>query len=214
MTTGIEERQERKKFLLGSIGIDEVGRGPLAGPVTVCAVYIEDEKEVKNSIFNDTIRDSKKLSKASRIYIYKTIREKRRLKTKVLYAVSSRSASYIDRHGINKAIASCIRSCVRDLGKQGVKITETVFRLDAGLKVPIEGVVQQSFVKGDEKYVEIALASVLAKVTRDKYMEKLSKTHDGYGWEKNAGYGTLFHREMIKKQGITKHHRTSFLKAV
>jgi ribonuclease HII len=201
-------------FSSGVIGIDEVGRGPLAGPVTVCAVYLENEKEAKKDLFGNTIRDSKKLSKSNRIYIYKTIREKRKLRTRILYSLSSRPASYIDRHGINKAVASCIRSCVCNLEKQGVRIMEMAFRLDAGLRVPIEGIMQQAFIKGDEKYVEIALASILAKVTRDKYMEKLSKTYKGYGWEGNAGYGTFTHREAIKKQGITKHHRRSFLKAL
>lgn len=196
----------------GVIGIDEVGRGPFAGPVTVCAVYLEDEKIIRKEIFGNTIRDSKKLTKANREYIYKTIRENGKLEKKVVYAISSRTAEHIDKHGIMRSIHACVSSCMKSLKKQGINITNTDIRLDAGLIVPETGFRQKSFVKGDERYTEIALASIIAKVRRDTYMEKLAKIHVQYGWERNAGYGTQEHRNAIKKHGLTKHHRKTYVK--
>lgn len=201
-----------KKSLQGVIGIDEVGRGPLAGPVTVCAFYIEDEKEALKSIFKNSIRDSKKLTKDIRTNIYKTIRQKRILKTKVEYAISSRSAAYIDRNGLSKAITECVSSCLSSLSRKNVDIRNLPIKLDAGLKVRNILVNQESFVKGDEKFACIALASIMAKVHRDAYMYKLSKLYKEYSWDKNAGYGTLEHRKTIEKIGITTLHRKSFLK--
>ena len=198
---------------LGVIGIDEVGRGPLAGPVTVCAVYMADGKSIKKEIFSNTIRDSKKLTKAIRNNIYTTIRQKRYLKTNITYAISSRTAACVDSNGIVSAVRACVLSCVRSLAKQGVDVANTEIRLDAGLVVPLAGLKQKSFIKGDEKYVEIAMASILAKVSRDSYMKKLAKTHKVYGWEDNAGYGTSHHRMAIEKYGITKYHRKTYLKA-
>lgn len=202
----------RKGVCRGVIGVDEVGRGPFAGPVTVCAVYVEDGIDIKKSIFSNMIRDSKKLGKSSRINIYTTIRQNRKFNRKILYAIASRSAAYIDRSGIVQALRSCVVSCVRSLEKQGVDIREVEFRLDAGLMVPINDLIQQSFIKGDEKHAEIALASIMAKVSRDRYMERLAKTHKEYGWDRNAGYGTLEHRKAIKKHGTTCYHRKTYLK--
>lgn len=199
----------------GVIGIDEVGRGPLAGPVTVCAFYIESkkaEKTLKKDIFNHTIKDSKKLRKLNRNNIYNTIRKNRKLNKNVLYTVSSRSAAYIDRHGISQALRSCVSSCITSLTKQGVDIYKTQINLDAGLVVPMEGLKQESFIKGDERFVEIAMASIVAKVTRDNHMERLAKVYKVYSWEKNMGYGTLQHRKAIEIQGVTRYHRMSYLK--
>lgn len=196
----------------GVIGIDEVGRGPLAGPVTLCAVYIEDTKVIRRDVFDDTIRDSKKLSKASRNKIYLSIRKNQELNTKVIYVISSRNAEYIDKYGISKAVKACLLSCVKGLIKQGVVVYDLKINLDAGLKIPLESLKQKSFVRGDENYTEIALASVMAKESRDRYMRALSKIHPEYVWEKNVGYGTLDHRTAISKYGITKYHRRSYLK--
>lgn len=196
----------------GTIGIDEVGRGPLAGPITVCAFYLEDEKAALKDLFQNIIRDSKKLNKHNRYNIYKTIRKKRYNKIKMEYAIASRSARYIDTYGISRATSSCIGSCLRKLEKKGIAISNVKIRLDAGLVVPLEDLQQESFIKGDERFVEIALASIMAKVTRDRYMNSLSKVHTEYGWDQNVGYGTKQHREAIKNRGITDFHRKSFLK--
>lgn len=84
--------------------------------------------------------------------------------------------------------------------------------LDAGLCAPKKFNKQKSFIQGDERFVEIALASILAKEWRDAYMKRLSKQHPEYLWEKNVGYGTLEHRKAILQRGVTKHHRMSYLK--
>lgn len=205
---------QKNRATKGVIGVDEVGRGPLAGPVTLCAVYIEDTKIIKRDMFDNLIRDSKKLSKIKRNKIYLSIRKNQELKTKVVYAISSRSAKHIDIHGISKSIKACLLSCVKELIKQGVPVYDLKINLDAGLKIPLESLKQKSFIKGDENYTEIALASILAKESRDMYMQKLSKIHTEYLWEKNAGYGTLIHRQAIVKHGATKYHRKSYLKDI
>ncbi len=196
----------------GVIGFDEVGRGPLAGPVTLCAFYLEDDKEALKEIFGNTIMDSKKLNKSNRLKIYQIIKKNRLIKTRIEYAISSRSAQYIDRHGISHAIRQCLLSCMRTLSKKDIEIDKLTIRLDAGLTIPLKNLKQESFVKGDERFVEIALASIMAKVSRDMYMERLTKEHNEYGWESNAGYGTKDHREAIKHTGITKYHRRTYLK--
>jgi ribonuclease HII len=98
------------------------------------------------------------------------------------------------------------------LSRRGLDIYNVRINLDAGLVIPIEGLKQKSFVKGDERYAEIAAASIMAKVTRDTHMERLARTHTEYGWERNAGYGTLHHRKAIEKHGITPHHRKTYLR--
>jgi ribonuclease HII len=198
----------------GTIGIDEVGRGPLSGPITVCACYIEDETRVSSDIFRNTIMDSKKINKTLRYNIYQTIRLRRYTGTKIVFSIHSRSAAYIDRYGIKLATRECVRACMQGLRKQGVDIFSVMIRTDAGLSVPMPRVSQCSFIRGDEKFVDIALASILAKEHRDGYMRKLAKRHPEYGWEKNMGYGTARHRQAIRSHGFTKFHRISYIKGI
>ena len=194
----------------GVIGIDEVGRGPLAGPVTVCAVYLVDSNKASKEYFNNIVRDSKRLSLSSRINIFQLIRKNRKIKT-IYYAVSSRSAKHVDKHGINKSIHDCMISCLSGLEKDGVDISNLKINLDGGLKITGRVVNQEAHIRGDEKFVEIALASIVAKVTRDSFMIKLAKLHPEYGFERNVGYGTLEHRNAIKRVGITDYHRKTYL---
>lgn len=195
------------------IGIDEVGRGPLAGPITVCAVCLEDKQVVLRDLFQGRLSDSKKINKLLRNNIYLTIRKNRYNNSKVLYAISSRDSAYIDRHGISKAASACVRSCLQQLRKKGVRVEGAEINLDAGLFAPKELGNQAQFIKGDERFVEIALASILAKEWRDAHMRKISKGYPEYGWEKNVGYGTLEHRKAISKNGMTEYHRKTFCKA-
>jgi ribonuclease HII len=197
------------------IGIDEVGRGPIAGPVTVCAFYTNNEKLLKKIIFDNTIRDSKKLTKHIRNKIYLTIRNLRKNKIKDLdieYSVISRSAEYIDRHGINKAIQSCIATALRNLQAKYSHIERVIYKLDGGLKLPIQYINQSTYIRGDENHASIALASIMAKVTRDRYMEKMSKENTGYDWQNNVGYGTKKHYVGISTYGLSKLHRASFIR--
>lgn len=194
------------------IGIDEVGRGPLAGPVTACAVYLKDEILFKNIIFNQTIRDSKKLKKDTRIKIIKTIRKNSKLKNAIFYSLSSRSAKHIDKYGINNSIKSCIKSCIKNLDKKGVDTKSINIQLDGGLYLEKTFNNQKTYIKGDEKLTSIAIASIIAKVFRDSRMEKLAKKYPAYFWDKNSGYGTKEHLKAIKEIGLTEYHRRSFLK--
>ena len=197
------------------IGIDEVGRGPIAGPVTVCAFYTNSEKYLKKLLFNNTIRDSKKLSKELRNNIYLTIRNLRKNKIKDLdieYSIISRSAKYIDRHGINKAIQSCIATALSKLKIKYDHLEKVTYKLDGGLKLPSEYINQSTYIRGDENHASIALASIMAKVTRDRYMQKVSRENKGYDWENNVGYGTKKHYIGINTHGPSKLHRVSFIR--
>lgn len=200
------------KNIKGVIGIDEVGRGPLAGPVTVCAVYIEKETIVRRDMFQNIIRDSKKINKTLRNNIYQTIRKFRYNKCVIRYAISSRSATYVDRYGIAESARKCVRSCLHSLERQGIAVDMVPIRLDAGLYAPEKYPNQESFIKGDERFVEIALASIIAKEWRDAYMRRMAKEFPEYGWSQNVGYGTQKHREAIRRHGTTRMHRRTYLK--
>ena len=127
-------KMRRKVIPKGVIGVDEVGRGPLAGPVTVCAVYIEDSLLVTKDIFEGRIKDSKKSSPLFRNTVYTTITKHTYTRTKILYAISSKSARYIDKHGIQKAIQYCVDSCLSTLYKKGIDIYTMKIHMDAGLQ--------------------------------------------------------------------------------
>lgn len=196
------------------IGIDEVGRGPLAGPVTVCAVYLADEILSKKKILGGIIRDSKMIKKDNRIKIFETIRKNSKLNNDLVYAVSSRSAKHIDKNGINSSIKACMYSCLKSLKKKGVNVNSVNIKLDGGLYLDKSFKKQKTYVKGDENHASIAISSIIAKVYRDKFMERVSKNHPEYFWDKNSGYGTREHLKFIKENGINEYHRKSYLKSV
>lgn len=186
------------------VGIDEAGRGPLAGPV---AVGVTKFKSNFNKKLLRGIRDSKKLSEKNREIWFNTANE---MKTRgeVEFAVSLVSEKIIDKHGIVYAINLGIK---RGLIKLSVPINSKVF-LDGGIKVPEKFHNQKTIIKGDEKIPVISLASICAKVTRDRYMVNLSKKYPKYNFHIHKGYGTLMHRKLIKKHGPSLVHRKSFLK--
>ncbi len=179
-----------------TIGIDEVGRGPIAGPVTVCACMISSDVAKK---YKGT-KDSKKLSEKKREEIFAEIQEK------VQYKVTSVSAKEIDEKGISFCIKKALAKSI------SIFPSDKQVLLDGGLKAPPEYKDQKTIIKGDEKEVCIALASIIAKVTRDRYMSKMAKKHPEYGFEEHKGYGTSKHYEKIKKSGLSPLHRKSFIK--
>ena len=188
------------------IGIDEVGRGPLAGPVYVCAVAmpVKNYKKMEWGVLND----SKQMSVGNRELWHGEARgiEKR---GELKIAVSHRTAAAIDRNGI----AVCIRECIAEsLEKLHIDPKECAVLLDGSLKAPLQYKHQTTIIKGDSKEKIISLASVVAKVERDHYLIALSKKHPVYSWDKNKGYGTKIHIAAIKKQGITPLHRQTFLR--
>lgn len=200
------------------IGIDEAGRGPLAGPVTVGA-FCADEKTsrwILKNIFDSKLRDSKKLSEKKREDIYKKLNELKR-EEKVDFAFAHISNKVIGKRGISEAIRIGIAKCLTKLDhtfwmEEGDPLPS--IRLDGLLKAPKEYKNQKTIIKGDEKDVFIACASIVAKVERDKLMCKLAKKYPKYGFDIHKGYGTVVHRQRILKFGISSLHRISYCKNI
>ena len=173
-------------------GVDEVGRGCLAGPVFAAAVILNNKIKTKD------IKDSKKISFSKRIELCEYI------KKNSIYALGSASVEEINK--INILNASLL-SMKRALSK--LKLKPTMAYID-GSFAPNLNMKYKTFIKGDEKIICIAAASIIAKVTRDFFMIKLSNKYPKYSWHKNFGYGTKDHLYGLKKYGITKHHRKKF----
>ncbi len=174
-------------------GVDEVGRGCLAGPVFAAAVILNKGINIKN------IKDSKKIPFKKRILLSKYI------KKNSIYAVGTASVKEINK--INILNASLL-SMQRALDK--LKLKPSIVYIDGlfapkGLKIK-----HKTFVKGDEKITCISAASIVAKATRDLFMIRLGQKFPKYKWNKNFGYGTTEHLNGIRKYGITKHHRKNF----
>lgn len=210
------------------IGVDEVGRGAFAGPLVAgaCALKIMNHALEIRNIEQLGINDSKQLSSKKRELLDPLI------KSYFFWAIGETNVEYINRFGIQKATEKAFRQAVVKLLYQVLaartsgnspsmmklsdiqKIKPYVF-LDAfKVKyVPIVGLKhQQAVVKGDEKCLTIAAASIIAKVYRDELMRSLSKEFAQYKWQENKGYGSSFHREKIKEIGLTKQHRVQFCK--
>ena len=189
------------------IGIDEVGRGPLAGPVTLCACVVPSDFDF--SVFMG-IKDSKKLSEKKRVEWHAKISD---LKTRKIldFAHASIPADEIDRMGIARAIEEAVRLCLTELA---LNPTEVEVRLDGALKAPREYARQKTIIKGDEKEPVISAASIMAKVVRDGYMTEVSATYPAYGFASHKGYGTAAHIRAIKERGASPIHRRSFLKNI
>nr|WP_106784165.1 ribonuclease HII [Lysinibacillus timonensis] len=174
-------------------GVDEAGRGPLAGPVVTAAVILpEDCKELIG------INDSKQLSKNQRANFAKTIKEHA-----ISYSIHFQSVEMIDELNIYEATKQSMRESVLTLHKQPHHVL-----LDA-MEIPIS-IAQSSIIKGDAKSLAIAAASIIAKHSRDEYMDQLHMKYPEYGFDQHAGYGTKQHLEALEKYGPTEHHRTSF----
>ncbi|CAN5124129.1 hypothetical protein BH11PAT3_BH11PAT3_0440 [soil metagenome] len=188
------------------IGIDEAGRGPLAGPVAVGAVRIKCDFNKK---FFKGIKDSKKLTEKERDKWFHLAVEAKK-KNELDFAVTLISEKVIDKKGITAAIKEGMKKC---LEKLEARHEDQIF-LDGSLYAPKEFMHQETIIKGDEKIPVISLASICAKVTRDVYMKKIAKKYPKYRFENNKGYGTLIHIEAIKKYGTTSVHRQSFLKNI
>lgn len=194
-----------RKYL---VGVDEVGRGPLAGPVAVGTVLIFAEHYRRVAKLFPIIKDSKKLSAKARKEWFMKIK-KAKDEELLKYAIAFIAPRVIDRKGISYAICSAVKKA---LGAVSHDIKGTTVLLDGGLRAPSYYENQKTIIKGDEKELPIALASIVAKVTRDARMVKLGKKIPAYGFERHKGYGTRAHYVAIKKHGITPHHRKSFLK--
>lgn len=192
------------------VGIDEAGRGPIAGPVAVGAVWWQEGKngDILDLFPKSKLRDSKKLTKLQREKIFCKLKEYKEA-GKLDFAVTLVSNTAIDERGITAAIRSGLGECLATVPSQPA---ECRVMLDGSLRAPKEYVKQQTLVRGDESEPVIALASIAAKVVRDTWLEQLDKKYPGYGLAAHKGYGTAAHYEVIKKLGLSPIHRKSFLK--
>ena len=203
----MRKRVENGKKPLFIIGIDEVGRGPLAGPVSVVAVLMTKKNylKLKRSRKIKSLHNSKVLSEKAREEWYEKVLNWK--KDGLLdFAYASTSSKIIDSKGIAKAI----RMCVTKVLKRLEVADNTKILLDGSLYAPEGFKNQKTIIQGDEKESIISLASIVAKVRRDNYMKKLAKQYSKYGFEVHKGYGTEKHRNAIKKHGMCKIHRRSF----
>ena len=174
-------------------GIDEVGRGCLAGPVFSAAVILNEKINKKD------IKDSKKISFKKRILLSEYI------KKNSIYAIGIATVDEIDK--INILNASLL-SMQRALDK--LKLKPSIVYIDGPFAPKDIKIKYKTFIRGDEKIISIAAASIIAKVSRDLFMIKLAKKYPKYNWHKNFGYGTNDHLSGLKKYGVTKHHRKKF----
>ena len=192
-----------------TIGIDEVGRGPIAGPLTVCACAVRQGIEVLSLFPKGHLKDSKKLSEKARISIVEKLSPYTE-NNSVVFGVGEVSAERLDEIGLSASIKEATAYALKRVHDQNVPEDSFIF-LDGSLKVD-EQYAQETIIKGDEKIPEIALASIIAKIHRDTFMKKIADAYPGYGFESHVGYGTKAHYEAIKSKGLTPLHRRSFLK--
>ncbi|SFT99254.1 ribonuclease HII [Sedimentitalea nanhaiensis] len=187
------ERAAQKRGYLRIAGLDEVGRGPLAGPVTAAAVVL-DLRAVPEGL-----NDSKKLS----------ARKREMLEAELLIgaevSVAHASVTEIDQMNILRASHLAMERAVAALNPQPDFLLIDGNLIPRGLTLP-----SQAVVRGDARSVSIAAASIVAKTARDRIMVDLAQQHPGYGWETNAGYPTKSHRLALQNLGVTPHHRRSF----
>ena len=174
-------------------GVDEVGRGPLAGPVLAAAVRL-DPTNIPNGL-----NDSKKLGPARRSALAGTIRECAEV------SVGQASVCEIDDINILQASLLAMRRAIEGLSEPVDYVLIDGNRAPEGMNIPHE-----CLVKGDGRSLSIAAASIIAKVARDEIMESLAQQFPGYGWDRNAGYPTAEHKNALLDLGVTPHHRYSF----
>lgn len=186
------------------IGIDEVGRGPLAGPVFVAAVAVPASINLGES--GIPLRDSKKLTEKERNAWHAWVKAH----PKIRYEVARCAPKTIDRINITQAANQAAQAAHARLVKRVGKVSQGKILLDYGIRLKPE-ISQEMIVKGDEKVPAIALASIMAKVARDAYMKRLGERFPSYGFAENKGYGTEKHTKALKRHGPCPEHRLTFI---
>ncbi len=179
-------------------GVDEAGRGPLAGPVCAACVVLPTGTVIEG------VNDSKKLTEKKREALYDVIKEQA-----LDYGIAFASEKEIDEINILQATFLAMRRAVESL----TVLTPDIALID-GNKTPGLSIAERSVIKGDAKSANIAAASILAKVTRDRYMLEMAEKYPEYQFQKHKGYGTKLHYEMIEKYGVSPIHRKTFLKKI
>ncbi|GBD90370.1 ribonuclease HII [bacterium BMS3Abin04] len=191
------DRRYLNKSINKIAGVDEAGRGPLAGPVVAAAVIFDDETVI------DGINDSKKLTEKKREELFELI-----VNQSLSYGIGIIDQKEIDEINILQAALKAMKAAVNNLN-----IKPQLILID-GNKTFNSDIPCKAIVKGDGKSFSIAAASIIAKVTRDRLMINAAKNFPNYLWEKNKGYGTKQHIEAIKKYGLTPLHRKTFLSRI
>ena len=176
-------------------GVDEAGRGPLAGPVCAAAVILPE------GVIIDGVNDSKKLSEKKREALFDVIREQ-----SLAYSIAYATVAEIEEINILNAAMLAMKRAV-----EGLSVKADYAMID-GNRLPEIDIDSECIVKGDAKSMSIACASILAKVSRDRLLYKYAEEYPMYGFDKHKGYGTAAHREAILKYGPCPYHRKSFLK--
>ena len=184
------------------IGIDEVGRGPLAGPVVSCACIFFDYSIEQSQI--SLFDDSKKLTIKKRCEAFHKVYQLKN-ENKIRFSLGFANVVEIDKLNILEAAKISMRRAVQKLHYEKANLI-----IDGKIDLQLSQYKSNGIIKGDQKSYSIATASVIAKMHRDRYMYYLSLQYPYYDWRKNAGYGTKKHIEQIHKNGITDHHRKSF----
>ncbi len=191
-----EENELRKKGFKTICGIDEAGRGPLAGPVVVASVILPENSMIEG------VNDSKKVSEKRREEIYEKIIEEA-----ISYGVGIIEQDEIDEINILNATKKGLTISLKQL-----KVKPDLILVDALEHIDTLGIPYESIIKGDAKCYSIAAASIIAKVTRDRIMREWDKVYPEYGFEKHKGYGTANHISAIREYGLTPLHRKTFTK--
>lgn len=188
------EKKAIEKGYKAICGVDEAGRGPLAGPVCAAAVILP-----QNTII-EGVNDSKKLSEKKRNALYEIIKN-----TSLAYSVAFSSVEEIEDMNILNATMLAMKRAV-----EGLKVSADFAMID-GNRTPDLHIPCEYIIKGDAKSMSVACASILAKVTRDRLLYEYAKEYPQYSFDKHKGYGTKVHIEALKKYGSCKYHRQSFL---
>lgn len=180
-------------------GLDECGRGPLAGPIVAAAVVFNSKLKGQNSKLK--LKDSKLLSRRQQRQLYKKILQV--AETVKIEVISTRK---INNRGIGWANKEIFRKLIKQIEAQE-------YIVDGNLKIKVRGKSNliRSVIKADNKYPEVMAASIVAKVTRDKLMRELAKEYPQFGWNSNVGYGTRYHLAALAESGPCKHHRSVFV---
>jgi len=200
--------RNRPKKVEWIVGIDEVGRGPIAGPVTVCAFALK--VQYISDIAKMGFKDSKKLSPQKREQFVQILNNCAHLDM-CTWVIESSNSTMIDTKGIVSSIQSALDRCLKKLA---IHPEHVDIYLDGGLHAPKNYFRQHTVIHGDDLFPVISCATIIAKVYRDHMMEKLDLKYPEYGFIDNKGYGTVSHYKAIKKYGPSDIHRTSFLTSV
>lgn len=187
------EKAAVKSGAVHVVGVDEVGRGPLAGPVVAAAVRLDPDRIPAG------LNDSKKLSHRQRLILAKTLHQQAEV------SIAQACIAEIDQINILQASMLAMERAVAGLPTEPDHVLVDGNRIPAGLRRQATAVV-----KGDARVLSIAAASIVAKIWRDQLMVDLAQQYPGYGWERNAGYPTAEHLKALRDLGVTPHHRRSF----